>query len=513
MPSIDLRPFQFDEIDNLCISARMRIETDSRIKAIRDTAQRLISFSEIPFSSAEDAYAELAYQAIKLLAREGFNPKDKNDVTLIIALLATEYRRLPTVDKGLSYEDVFKNSYSCYLDSSGGSASEEQIEQLKSEVDRIVFERSMYNTYLFMEEYLNAAFEVMRSVQDNRKDCARELAMHLDSKRDQETPRGDVWCSIVSKILLRSKSLKDAIEHDFHLDSKEDLHIHDTCHNFKHVDYTDEFILKLFEAFKRNENEYHIHDSINESGYYGSNNDQEILVYDRCNNEIKTASFNTYETSCVPIYCIGTVNDYVCAFLNVDMSRFSGELSQLYQYVDLYDADEKQVTARACNKIDEAVQTIFGINQDNVVFQKAHVFFVSRWLEYKVNLDLCSREQFISSINDLCQLKDTALEELLQFEKEKFENRLSHYFNEFGVVYGYNFFDYLNISIPILDDVATNRKFTRTAYCKTLVNFYLTKSNEIISESKKTGIIEVLSKRHSPNYYFNVISEILDDAE
>lgn len=513
MPPIDLNPFQFTEIDNLCISARMRIETDSRIKVIRDAAQRLIAFSEIPFASTEDAYTELSHQAIKLLAREGFNSEDKNDVALIIGLLATEYRHLPTVDKGLSYEDVFKKCYSSYLDCADGPASEEQIEQLKAEVDRIVFERSMYNTYLFMEEYLNAAFDVMREVQVNREYCARELAMHLDSKRDRETPRGDVWCSIVSKILLRSKSLKDAIKHDFHLDSKEDLHIHDICHNFKHIEYTDEFFLKLFEAFKRNENEYQIQDAINRSDFSDSNNGPEILVYDRCINEIKTAFFNTYETSCVPIYCMGTVNDYVCAFLNIDMSRFSGNLEKIYQCADLYEADEKQISAQACDRIDRTVQAVFDMSEDDGTFQKAHIYFVRRWLEYKVNLDLCSRTQFISNINDLFQLKDSALEELPQSEKEKFEKRLSHYFSEFGMVYGYNFFDYLNVSIPIVDDVAAKQIFSRTAYCKTLVDFYLTKANEIISESKEMRIIEVLSKRHSPNYYFNVISEILDAAE
>ena len=510
MPSIDLRPFQFDEVDNLCTSARMRVEIDSRIKAIRDAAQRLISFSEIPFATAEDAYTELSYQAIKLLARDGFNSNDKNDVALIIALLATEYRRLPTVDKGLSYEDVFKNCYSCYLDNAGEPASKEQIEHLKSEVDRIVFERSMYNTYLFMEEFLNAAFEVMRDVQDNRKDCARELAKHLDSKRDHETPRGEIWCTMVSKILLRSKSLKDAIEHDFHLDSKEDLHIHDTCHNFKHVDYTDDFFLELFSAFKRNEEEYHIQEAVKEARLYGAQSGPQILVYDRCNNVIKTDYFSSYDDSCVPIYCLGTVHDYVCAFLNVDMSRVSGNISKLYQCAGLYDEDEKQLSVSACERVDGAVRTVFGIKKEDDVFRKARVFFVRNWLEYKVNLDLCSKQQLISGINDLCKLEETECEDLPRFEQEEFENSLDDYFFNYAIKYGYDFYQYLEFAIPLLDRYDTRARFPRKAYAKTLVEYFLYQAQVTeITENAKMQIIDILSEIHSFDYYIGRISLVI----
>ena len=510
MPTINLRPFQFDEIDDLCISSRLRIETDSRITKIREVAQRLISFSEIPFATTEDAYTELSHQAVKLLAREDFNSKDKNDVALIIALLATEYRHLPTVDKGLSYEDVFKKCYSSYLDCADGPASEEQIEQLKSEVDRIVFERSMYNSYLFMEEFLNAAFTVMRGVQKNREDCARELASYLDTKRDRETPRGDIWCSMVSKILLKSKSLKDTIEKDFHLDSQEDLHIHDTCHNFKHIDYTDDFFLELYSAFKRNENEYHIKEALVGTDVYNTNMNPEILVYDRRINIIKTASLNNYETSCVPIYCLGTVNNYVCSFLNVDMSRFSGNIGKLYQYADLYEADEQQISALACDRIDCAVQSVFGINKEDGVFQKAHVFFVSQWLEYKVNLNLCSRQQLISGIKDLCKLEEKEWENLPRFRQEEFENSLDEYFFDNVIKYGYDFFHYLEFAIPLLNHYETRHRFPRKAYAKALVEYFLDQAQITeITENAKMQIIDILSEIHSIDYYIDRISQVV----
>lgn len=513
MLSTDLKPFQFNEIDNLCISARMRIESDSRIKVIRDVAQRLISFSEIPFASAEDAYTELSHQAIKLLAREGFNSEDKNDVALIIALLATEYRRLPTVDKGLSYEDVFKKCYSSYLDCAKGPASEEQIEQLKAEVDRIVFERSMYNTYLFMEEFINAAFIVMSRVQENREDCARKLASHLDTKRDREAPRGDIWCSMVAKILLKSKSLKDAIEKDFHLDSKEDLHIYDTCHNFKHIDYTDDFLLELFSAFKKNEEEYYIQEIINSPSYIRSQNDHPILVYDRCNNVIKPSFFYSYQMDCVPIYCLGTVNDYVCSFLNVDMRRFSDRLGELYRGVDLFDEDDKQVTFRGCEGIDKAIQVLLNISVDDIIFKKAHIYFVRRWIEYKVNLNLCTRQQFYIDLNNLSAFEYNNCTELPLYERQDFEAQISQYFSEYGCRLGNNFYDYLDFSFPILEQFVAKKSFPREAYCRTLIKYFITRSNEILSDSKTEQIIQVLTKKHSINYYFDTITQILDEIE
>lgn len=510
MSAIDLKPFHFDEIDDLCITARMRIETDSRINKIREVAQRLISNSEIPFAIVQEAYTELSHQAIKLLEREGFNADDKNDVALVIALLATEYRHLPTVDKGLSYEEVFKNCYSVYKDIADGPDSGVTIEQLKTEVDTIVSDNAMYNTYLFMESYLNAAFSVMSHVHNNRDYFARELANYLDTKRDRETPRGDIWCSIVAKILLKSTSLKSAIEHDFHLDAKEDLHIYDTCHNFKHVDYSDDFFLELFESFKKNEEVYYIHEAILSPESHFSDNGKEILVYDRCKNVIKRDFFNTYKMGCVPIYCIGTVNDYVCSFLNVDMSRFSGNLGKLYQYADLYDADEKQISAQACDKIDKAVQAVYGIKQDDCVFQKAHVFFVSRWLEYKVNLNLCSRQQLIEGISALCKLKEAECEDLPKYEQEEFENSLDEYFYNYAIMYGYNFYLYLKFALPILDHYDSKKSFPRRAYAKCLVEYfvYQAQSTDIEGNVQKQ-IIDILSEKRPFDYYTDRISRLI----
>lgn len=510
MSAFELKPFHFDEIDELCISARMRIETDPRINKIREVAQRLISHSEIPFASVQEAYTGLSRQAVKLLEREGFNAGDKYDVALVIALLATEYRHLPTVDKGLSYEDVFKDCYSSYMDIADGPASRETIERLKSEVDTTVSEQAMYNAYLFMESYLNAAFSVMSHVHDNRDYCARELAGFLDTKRDREAPRGDIWCSMVARILLKSTSLKNAIEHDPHLDAKNDLHIYDTCHNFKHVDYTDEFFLELYESFKKNETIYHIHEAIPSPESHFSDNGKEILVYDRCRHLIKLDFFNKYEMGSVPIYCIGTVNDYVCSFLNVDISRFSDNLGKLYQYADLYDADEKQISAQACDKIDKAVQTVYGIKQDDCVFQKAHVFFVSQWLEYKVNLNHCSRQQLIEGISALCKLKEAECEDLPKYEQEEFENSLDEYFYNYAIMYGYNFYLYLKFSLPILGQYESKKTFPRRAYAKCLVEYFIYQAQATnIEENVQKQIIDILSEKRPFDYYTDRISRLI----
>ena len=510
MTEFGLIPFEFDEIDNFCIASRMRIDADPRIIKIREVARRSISHSEILFASFSDAVSGLAHTACKLLEREYFDGGDKNDVSLVIALLATEYRQLPTVDKGRSYETVFKDCYDSYWSIVGSPISSDTIAQLEEEVDRIVFENSMYNTYLFMEEYLNAAFQVMSSVSSDRADCARELARHLDSKRDGVLPRGETWQSIVSKILYKSNCLQDAINLDFHLDAKEDLHIYDTCHNPKQVEYSEAFLLEIADAFIKNEQELDIQNAVNQRVFHKTSNYSPVLVYDRRHNVIDTDYSDLSDNGRVAIRCIGSVNDYISCCLEVFGFSFSNQIGKIYQLVGIHDDDEKQLSASALLCIESTTARLLGITPEDAQLRKTRAVFVKRWLDFRVALELCHFPKSSEDIEELFYAESMDDSDLPQYEQEDFENHLDQYFFESAYLYGFNFYRYLDYSIPVLDAYDTKKRFPRKAYAKAMVEYFFYHAQGIHAEdTTKKKIVRILSQKNTCESYKESISEFL----
>lgn len=298
----------------------------------------------------------------------------------------------------------------------------DEREKVVKRVDELVFSVARYNVPVFVSDYLKVVFwlynvspefHYLISVDEDKDhwDAFLDVMVkHVDGKR-LKGPLGESWVREVSDMVVQYRSIEEAqrmvpsIKYFFGLG--------DSCGKLKEVQYTDEFFTDVVNAYLRNASEYDVENAYDErcilprvlkesieargekfrsKGEYFS----PVLVYDGRTHTIREDKTFLSSKGVTVVRGIGSVSDYISCVLKIfpiDMLMTGTRFRDIRADVNIYDDEEADVpmTPDVLLELERSVCRHCGVALNDERFAAVRIELARRWIEYKVNLDLCEK--------------------------------------------------------------------------------------------------------------------------
>jgi hypothetical protein len=191
------------------------------------------------------------------------------------------------------------------------------------------------------------------------------------------------------------------------------LRLRDDCGTLKTVDLTKDFLRSVVDAYLKNASEYDVENAYDErcilprvlkerveargekfksKGEYFS----PVLVYDGRTHEIREDRTFLNLRGVVVVRGIGSVSDYISCMLESFPSEtlLTGtRFDDIRADVHIYDDDEYEMpmAPEVLLELEQSVCRHCGVQLDDERLDKIRIELARRWIEYKVNLDLCEK--------------------------------------------------------------------------------------------------------------------------
>lgn len=295
-------------------------------------------------------------------------------------------------------------------------------ERVCKRIDELVYSVARYNVPVFVKDYLKIVFwlyHVSPEFQDligwdDKPDhwdgFLNEMIWYVDIKRESG-PLGDGWFREVRDIVVQHHTLEEVLR--MSPSSKYFLRLGDSCGTLKHTEVTEDFCLGIVDAYLRNASEYDIESSYAErcvlrsdlkaqveargekfkaKGEYFS----PILVYDGKTFTIREDRTYLSSVGVVAVRGIGSVSDYISCLLKYfpfDIIQTGTRFHDIRVDVGAIDEDEYEMpmSPEVFLALERSVCEHCGINPTDDRLVKVRMELARRWIEYKVNLDLCEK--------------------------------------------------------------------------------------------------------------------------
>ena len=298
----------------------------------------------------------------------------------------------------------------------------DEKEKVVKRIDELVFSAARYNVPVFVSDYLKVVFWLYNvspefnylisidDAQDHWDGFLNEMLRYVDSKR-LKGPMGDSWVREARDMVVQYRSIEEAqrmmpsIKYFFGLG--------DSCGKLKEVQYTYEFFKEVVDAFLKNASEYDVENAYDErcilprvlkerveargekfrpKGEYFS----PVLVYDGRTHTIREDKTFLSAKGVTVVRGIGSVSDYISCMLAsfpVDMLMTGTRFRDIRADVRVYDDEEADVpmTPEVLLELERSVCRHCGVSPDDERFAAIRIELARRWIEFKVNLDLCEK--------------------------------------------------------------------------------------------------------------------------
>lgn len=295
-------------------------------------------------------------------------------------------------------------------------------EKVQRRIDELVLSSARYNVPVFIEDYLKVVFWLhnfskefyyLISVdddQDHWDGFLNDMLRYVDCKR-LKGPLGDRWVREARDMVVQYNTLEAAkkempsIQYFFGLG--------DSCGKLKEVEYTEEFLRSVVDAYIKNESVYDVENAYHErciplrklkeqveAGGEKFRNKGEyfppVLVYDGRTHTVREDRTYLGLKGITVIRGIGSVSDYISCMLEVfpfDIlstgTRFHDIRNDVHIYYD--DEYEMPMAPEVLLELEQSVCRHCGVQLDDERLDKIRIELARRWIEYKVNLDLCEK--------------------------------------------------------------------------------------------------------------------------
>lgn len=298
----------------------------------------------------------------------------------------------------------------------------DEREKVVKRIDELVYTAARYNVPVFVSDYLKVVFWLhnvspefnylisLEDEQDHWDGFLNDMLRYVDSKR-VKGPMGDSWVREARDMVVQYRSIEEAqrmmpsIKYFFGLG--------DSCGKLKEVQYTDEFFKDVVDAYLKNASEYDVENAYDErcilprvlkerveaggekfrpKGEYFS----PVLVYDGRTHTIREDKTFLSTKGVTVVRGIGSVSDYISCMLAsfpVDMLMTGTRFRDIRADVRVYDDEEAEVpmTPEVLLELERSVCRHCGISSDDERFAAIRIELARRWIEFKVNLDLCEK--------------------------------------------------------------------------------------------------------------------------
>jgi hypothetical protein len=248
----------------------------------------------------------------------------------------------------------------------------DEREKVRKRIDELVFSSARYNVPVFLKDYFRVVFWLhnvspefhylidVDEDKDHWDGFLNEMLWYIDGKRPNG-PLGNSWVREARDMVLEHQSLEAAqkampsIEYFFNL--------RDNCGKLKEVDYTDEFLRSVVDAYLKNGFVYDVERAYDErcvlprelkarveatgerfkpKGEYFS----PVLVYDGRTHTIKEDRTYLTTRGVTVIRGIGSVSDYISCLLgelSFDMLTTGTRFHDIKSDVGISDEDEYEM--------------------------------------------------------------------------------------------------------------------------------------------------------------------------
>ena len=294
--------------------------------------------------------------------------------------------------------------------------------KVQKRIDELVYSSARYNVPVFFKDYLRIVFWLYNvspefhylidvdEDKDHWDGFLNEMLWYIDSKRPNG-PLGDSWVREARDMIIEHQSLEAAqkampsIEYYYNL--------RDNCGKLKEVEYTEEFLRSVVDAYIANASVYDIEKSYDErcillrelkarvqatgerfkqKGEYFS----PVLVYDGRTHTIKEDKTYLATRGVTVIRGIGSVSDYFSCLMeefSFDMLTTGTRFHDIRSDVGISDEDEYEMpmAPEVMLELERSICRHCGLTTDDERFDRIRLEFARRWIEYKVNLDLCEK--------------------------------------------------------------------------------------------------------------------------
>lgn len=298
----------------------------------------------------------------------------------------------------------------------------DEREKVVKRIDELVYTAARYNVPVFVSDYLKVVFWLhnvspefnylisLEDEQDHWDGFLNDMLRYVDSKR-VKGPMGDSWVREARDMVVQYRSIEEAqrmmpsIKYFFGLG--------DSCGKLKEVQYTDEFFNDVVDAYLKNASEYDVENAYDErcilprvlkerveargekfrpKGEYFS----PVLVYDGRTHTIREDKTFLSAKGVTVVRGIGSVSDYISCILAsfpVDMLMTGTRFRNIRADVRVYDDEEAEVpmTPEVLLELERSVSRHCGVSLDDERFAAVRIELARRWIEFKVNLDLCEK--------------------------------------------------------------------------------------------------------------------------